>query len=511
MKRALLSVWDKTGLADFARGLVELGYELVSTGGTARTLSQAGLPVLTVAEVTGFPEILDGRVKTLHPAIHAGILARRTPAHLGELHQQKIAPMDMVVVNLYPFEATIAKPNVSLDEAIEQIDIGGVTLLRAAAKNHDYVIVVSDPRDYDGILAELRQHGLVSLATRRRLAIQAFRRTAHYEAAIASYLERKLGSGESAFPSLLQVSLPKLEDLRYGENPHQRAAIYGTSPLGGRLLSGEPLSYNNLLDMDAAWRTASDFAEPTIAIIKHNTPCGVASDDSLAAAFEKALASDPVSAFGGIIAANRPLDEQAVAAWGDLMVDCVVAPGYTPGALELLSKRRRCRVLEIPDLGGFENPSGLSNWEVRSVRGGLLLQERDALAEDESAWRVVTERAPTAAERESLRFAWRVAKHVKSNAIVLCQGYATVGIGAGQMSRVDSVKLAIMKAGPRAAGAVLASDAFFPFADGVEEAAKAGVIAVIEPGGSVRDAEVIAAANAHGLAMLFTGTRHFRH
>jgi len=510
MKRALLSVWGKAGLADFARGLAALGYELVSTGGTARALQEAGLAVTSVAEVTGFPEILDGRVKTLHPAIHGGVLARRTPAHLEELHRQGIAPIDMVVVNLYPFEATIAQAGTTLDEAIEQIDIGGVALLRAAAKNHDYVVVACDPRDYDLILSELRQYGDVTPATRRRLAIQAFQHTARYDVAIASYLERKLGGGESIFPSRLQVSLPKLDDLRYGENPHQRAAVYGTSPLGGRLLQGEALSYNNLLDMDAAWRTASDFAEPTIAIVKHNTPCGVASDDDLVAAFEKALASDPVSAFGGIIAANRVLDERAVAAWGDLMVDCVVAPGYTPGALELLGKRRRCRVLEI-DI----NPKGLGDlsglWELRSVRGGLLLQERDALAEEESAWRVVTERAPTAAERESLRFAWRVAKHVKSNAIVLCQGRATVGIGAGQMSRVDSVKIAIMKAGARAAGTVLGSDAFFPFADGVEEAARAGVTAVIEPGGSLRDAEVIAAANAHGLAMLFTGVRHFRH
>lgn len=506
MKRALLSVWDKRGLVDLARGLSALGYELISTGGTARALREAGLPVGEVAEVTGFPEILDGRVKTLHPAIHGGILAQRTDSHLAELQRQGITPIDLVVVNLYPFEATIAKPDTTLEEAIEQIDIGGVALLRAAGKNHAYVAVVVDPRDYEPVLTELREHGAVSTETRQRLAIKAFRHTANYDVTIANYLEHRLGDNSSLFPSMLQLSIPKLEDLRYGENPHQLAAVYGASPLGGRLLLGESLSYNNLLDIDAAWRTAADFAEPTIAIIKHNTPCGVASDDDLVIAFQQALATDPVSAFGGIIALNRPLDERVVAAFGDLMLDGLAAPAVTPAALETLRKRKRLRLIEIP-LDSAE----ILPWDIRTVHGNIVAQQRDRMPEDESTWKVVTQRAPTAEEWEGLRFGWRVAKHVKSNAIVLSRGKATIGIGAGQMSRVDSVKIAIMKAQQDVAGSVMASDAFFPFADGIEEAAKVGVTAVIEPGGSLRDADAIAAANAHNMAMVFTGTRHFRH
>ena len=508
MKRALLSVWDKTGLVELARGLSALGYELVSTGGTARALSEAGLPVTSVWQVTGFPEILDGRVKTLHPAIHGGILAQRTPAHLAELQRQGITPIDIVVVNLYPFEATVAKPDVTLDEAIEQIDIGGVALLRASAKNHAYVAILSSPEDYAPALAELREQGETSVATRQRLAIKAFRHTANYDVAIATYLERAIGQGKDAFPALLQLSLPKLQDLHYGENPHQRGAVYGAGPLGGKQLQGEALSYNNYLDMDAAWRAASDFATPTVAIIKHGTPCGIATDNDLIRAFEMALASDPVSAFGGIIAVNRVLDEHFIAAWGKLMVDALVAPGYTAKALQALAKRQRCRVIEVP-AGSPESVFGA--FELRGVRGVLLAQERDVQPENESAWKVVSKRAPTADEMSGLRFAWKAAKHVKSNAIVLAQGQATVGVGAGQTSRVDSVKIAVMKAGERAKGSVVGSDAFFPFADGIEEAAKAGATAVIEPGGSMRDADAIAAADKYGLALIFTGTRHFRH
>ena len=506
MQRAIMSVWDKSGLAELGRGLVEMGFELVSTGGTARTLRQAGLPVTMVENITGFPEILDGRVKTLHPRIHGGILARREPDHLSELEAHEIAPVDMVVCNLYPFQATVAKPDVALEEAIEQIDIGGVTLLRAAAKNHAAVAAIVHPEDYEPILQELRAEGQISLATRQRLAVQAFQHTADYDVAIAIFLNKSLGRGETLFPSQLQFSLAKYQDLKYGENPHQAAAIYARSPLGGRLVLGQPLSYNNLLDMDAAWRVAADFGEPTIAIIKHGTPTGVASDNDLARAFELAYATDTVSPFGCIIACNRDVEPALVTAWGGLMVHGVVAPGYAPEALELLKRRKLIRVVEVPADDRQELP-----WEIRSVRGGLLLQQRNELEPNEAEWKVVTERPPTSSEHDSLRFSWKVVKHVKSNAIVFGRDRSTTGIGAGQMSRVDSVRLAVMKASDNAQGSVMASDAYFPFPDGVEEAAKAGVTAVIEPGGSLRDNEVIAAANRLGLAMVFTGNRHFRH
>ena len=506
MKRAILSVWDKTGLVELGQGLVEAGYELVSTGGTARALQEAGLPVTMVEDVTGFPEILDGRVKTLHPAVHGGILARREPAHLAELEQHGISPVDLVVCNLYPFQATIAKPNVSLEEAIEQIDIGGVTLLRAAAKNHHAVAVVVSPQDYGPVLAELRDQGQVSLATRQRLAAEAFRHTADYDVAIAGYLHAALERPASPFPPMLQISLPRFQELKYGENPHQGAAIYGDGALGGRVVLGDALSYNNLLDMDAAWRVAYDFDAPTIAIIKHGTPTGVASHDNLATAYERAYATDTVSPFGCVIGCNRVVTESLVATWGRLMVHGIVAPGYAPEALALMAKRSLLRAVEVPADALPDLP-----WEVRSVRAGLLLQQRDQLVADESQWQVVTQRAPTAEEWEGLRFNWKVVKHVKSNAIVFGKGRATTGIGAGQMSRVDSVQLAVIKAGENARGSVMASDAYFPFPDGIEEAAQAGIIAVIQPGGSVRDDDAIAIANTLGLAMVFTGHRHFRH
>lgn len=506
MKRAILSVWNKSGLDGLGRALCEQGYELVSTGGTARKLKEAGLPVTEVSAITGFPEILDGRVKTLHPIIHGGILARRTADHLDQLADHDIAPIDIVVCNLYPFQRTIADPAVTIEAAIEQIDIGGVTLLRAAAKNHAHVAAVSAPEDYDGIIAELTSSGTLSLATRQRLAIKAFRHTADYDVAIANYMGDVLGETEGVFPAMLQVSLPKYEDLRYGENPHQAAATYMTAPLGGELLLGEGLSYNNMLDIDAAWRAASDFDAPTIAIIKHGTPTGIASADSLAAAFELAFATDTVSPFGGIIAANREVDGALVRAWGSLMVDAVVAPGFTDEALREMGKRARLRALAIDEAVNVGLP-----WEVRGVRGGVVAQQRDAIADEPGIWTVVSARQPTEAEWISLAFAWKVVKHVKSNAIVFGCGTATTGMGAGQMSRVDSVKLAAMKGGQRVAGSVMASDAFFPFPDGIEEAAKVGITAVIEPGGSVRDDEVVAAANALGLAVVFTGRRHFRH
>lgn len=511
IRRALLSVSDKTGLVQLAHGLAEAGVEIISTGGTARVLREAGLTVRTVEEVTGFPEILDGRVKTLHPAIHGGILARREPAHLAELAAYGIGPIDLVVVNLYPFARTVARPGVSLDEAVEQIDIGGVALLRAAAKNFAAVTVLCDPTDYPLVLAELRQQGDVSLETRKWLALKAFRHTAGYDAAIADWLAGQFPEASAElFPDELHLHLWRVQTLRYGENPHQRAALYGltpdAAPLGGRLLQGKPLSYNNLLDLDAAWRAVGDFSAPTVVIVKHNNPCGVASAETLAEAFSLALASDPVSAFGSVIAVNRPFDEPTVEALGDLFVEAIAAPDFTAGARQRLARRPACRLLQIGD-GGAESPA--IRWELRSIRYGILLQEPDTLGDE--GWQVVSARPPTVEERESLAFAWRVVKHVRSNAIVLARGRATVGIGAGQMSRVDAVRVAVLKAGERARGAVLASDAFFPFPDGVEEAARAGVTAIVQPGGSMRDAEVIAAADAAGLAMLFTGRRHFRH
>ncbi|MDH7485073.1 MAG: bifunctional phosphoribosylaminoimidazolecarboxamide formyltransferase/IMP cyclohydrolase [Anaerolineae bacterium] len=520
IQRALLSVSDKTGLVEFARGLADWGVELISTGGTAHTLRQAGLAVRTVEEVTGFPEILDGRVKTLHPAIHGGILARREPAHLAELAAHAIGPLDLVAVNLYPFAQTVARPEVTLAEAVEQIDIGGVALLRAAAKNFAAVTVLCDPADYPPVLAELRRRGDVSLATRQRLALKAFRHTAGYDAAIADYLAGQFpeASAEAShrrasepFPAELHLHLWRVQALRYGENPHQQAALYGlapeATPLGGRLLQGKPLSYNNLLDLDAAWHAVGDFSAPTVVIVKHNNPCGVACAETLAGAFSLALAGDPLSAFGGVIAVNRPFDETVAEALDNLFVEAIAAPGFTAGARQELAQRPGCRLLEMGDVETGLAPA--PEWELRSVRQGILLQEPDTPGDEE--WRVVSARQPTAGERESLAFAWRVVRHVRSNAIVLARGQATVGIGAGQMSRVDAVRLAVLKAGERARGAVLASDAFFPFPDGVEEAARAGVTAVVQPGGSVRDEEVIAAADAAGLAMLFTGRRHFRH
>mgnify|MGYP005838507049 CR=1 FL=1 len=508
LKRALLSVADKTGLVPFAQGLAALGWTLISTGGTAKALSAAGLAVQTVESVTGFPEILDGRVKTLHPAIHGGILARREPAHLAELERHGIELIDLVAVNLYPFEATVAKPGVSVDEAIEEIDIGGVALLRASAKNSASVIVLSDPADYDSVLGELRELGDVSPALRRTLARKAFERTARYDAAIAAYFARTFNAAEDPFPPVWIPQAHKLGDLRYGENPHQRAAFYlqpgAHGPLGGTLLQGKALSYNNILDLDAAWTLAYDFDAPAAIIIKHNNPAGAAIAAALPAAMEKALAGDPVSAFGGVIGVNRTLDAASLRVLGDLFVEAFIAPDYTSEALELLARRPNLRVLKA-----VPAPQMPADWEVRSVRGGYLLQDPDR--PDEAPWKVVTRRAPSEAEQTALAFAWRVCARVKSNAIVLVQDTATVGVGAGQMSRVDSVHIAVRKAGERARGSVLASDAFFPFPDGIEAAAAAGVTAVIQPGGSLRDQAVIEAADAAGMAMVFTGIRHFRH
>jgi phosphoribosylaminoimidazolecarboxamide formyltransferase/IMP cyclohydrolase len=531
IRRALLSVSDKTGLIEFARGLADLSVEILSTGGTARTLRDAGLTVTDVAEVTGFPEMLDGRVKTLHPRIHGGLLAvRGNPEHERQLTAHGISPIDLVVVNLYPFEATLARPGVTLADAIEQIDIGGPALLRSAAKNFTAVAVVADPADYPGVLAALRQNaGALPAATRVELARTAFAHTARYDALIAGFFDRLAAQAgrlhpespvsalatQPPFPHRLDLRLEKLQDLRYGENPHQRAAFYrdvdGRSGLAAaRQLHGKELSYNNLLDLHAAWELSREFVEPVAVVAKHGNPCGVATAHTLLDAYTRAHAADPLSAFGGIIAVNRPLDGAAARAIAATFVEAVIAPAYAEDAVAALRAKRNLRVIEFPTSGPDAARTG-GCFDVRRVSGGLLLQDRDGATLDPSALRIVTRRPPSEAERRALLFAWNVAKHVKSNAIVLTTEHATVGIGAGQMSRVDAVRLAIAKGGSATRGTVLASDAFFPFRDGVDAAAAAHVTAIIQPGGSVRDTEVVAAADEHGMAMVFTGVRHFRH
>ncbi|MBA3414381.1 MAG: bifunctional phosphoribosylaminoimidazolecarboxamide formyltransferase/IMP cyclohydrolase [Chloroflexia bacterium] len=509
--RAVLSVSDKTGIDPFARGLVALGAEVVSTGGTLAALRGAGIPATAVADVTGFPEILGGRVKTLHPRIHGGILARPDePSHAEELATHAIAPFGLVAVNLYPFAATVAMAGVSEAAAVEQIDIGGPAMLRAAAKNFGSVVPLCDPADFEPILAALGGGGLDGEG-RRALAAKAFAHTAAYDAAVAAWL-----LGESpTWPDELTVAGRKTLDLRYGENPHQRAAAYvrfvpGAAPSGvlaAEQVTGKALSYNNLLDADAAWAAVARFAEPAVAIVKHTIPCGLALRGELAAAFAAALAGDPVSAFGGIVAANRPIDGTTAEAIADRFYEVIVAPGFDEEALETLGRKKALRLLRMPDgLAAGPRPP-----EVRSILGGLLVQEPDDLPAEPSAWRTISRRAPTGAERDDLRFAWEAVRAVKSNGIVLAKGRALVGVGSGQPNRVESVRLALRGAGERAAGSVLASDAFFPFVDGVEAAVRAGVTAIVQPGGSVRDAEVVAAADAAGLAMLVTGVRHFRH
>lgn len=499
MPKAILSVYDKTGLVDFASRLVQLDWTLLASGGTARLLQQNKIPVTEVSSYTGSPEILGGRVKTLHPAIHGGILARDTDSDRSELFAQGWQPIDMVVVNLYPFEETIARENATLADAIENIDIGGVTLIRAAAKNFERVTLLSDPADYLAILDEIQQGG-ISSDTRRRLALKGFLLTAHYDSAIAAYLDPQ---------GVFTVELHPIQQLRYGENPHQSASLYGyqphSGPLGGRFLQGKELSYNNLLDLDAAWRVALSYTEPTIAIVKHLSPCGIASAHILCDAFQAALECDPVSAFGGVIACNRTFDRQTAEAIGSLFVECIIAPRFSEGALEILAKKKNCRLVET---GSTEiSPA----FELRSVCAGVLKQSVDFGDPVETEWKVVSQRQPSAEEWKALRFAWKACQHVKSNAIVFAKSEATIGIGGGQPNRVDCVRMAVQRAGEKAQGAVMASDAFFPFADSVQTAAQAGISAVIHPGGSIRDQESIDAANAAGMAMVTTGVRHFRH
>ena len=512
VKRALLSCHDKTGLAEFAKGLAALGVELVASGGTAKALQEAGLKIRTVEEFAGIGEQLDGRVKTLHPVIHGGILARRDdPAHVKAVGPEKL--IDLVVVNLYPFERTIAKPGTSLGEAVEQIDIGGVALLRAAAKNFPYVAVVCQPAQYAPVAAALRGgKGTLPDALGRELALAAFELTSFYDAGISGYLAAEPPTPEGTLPGSASLRLIQKQPLRYGENPHQPGAWYVPvldSPVGLgtlRQLQGKELSYNNLLDADAALRCLMDFAEPTCSIVKHNSQCGVASGATAAEAYERAFACDPESSFGGIVGFNRPVDEAAAAKLTETFLEVILAPAVEAPALSLLKKKPNVRVITV----AWPSPDG-QVLEWRQLLGGWLLQGADAQTKDAEGLKVVTKRSPSAKERQDLLFAWTVAKHVKSNAVVLASEQATVGIGQGQPSRVGAVRVALEKAGARAKGAVAASDGFFPFPDGVALLANAGVTAVVQPGGSIRDQEVTAAADAGRVTMAFTGIRHFRH
>jgi phosphoribosylaminoimidazolecarboxamide formyltransferase/IMP cyclohydrolase len=508
--RAIISVSDKSGVVDFARGLKELGIDIFSTGGTKKSLEAAGVRVYSVSELTGFPEILDGRVKTLHPAVHGGLLARRDlPQHLSELRQNSIEPIDMVVVNLYPFVETVSKPGVSLEEALENIDIGGPSMLRSAAKNFPSVLVVVDPSDYDTILHKLRQ-GDVDSEYRKQLAQKAFQHVALYDTAIAQYLN------EETFPEEMTLALKKARNLRYGENPHQQAAFYaeqnvrksqdGLASL--EQLNGPEISFNNLLDLDAALNLLSDFTDPTIAIMKHTNSCGLASHNDLAEAYRRALAGDPVAAFGGIVGSNRILDLATAKEIDKHHFDAIVAPEYDNGAIELLKRKESLRLVKVAP---YHPSSSEIQFDFRHIGGGFLVQMSDTLTESELKPRVVTKRQPSEAELSNLLFAWKAVKGIKSNAIVIAKDKTLLGMGAGQPSRVVSVELALKKAGTETKDSVLASDAFFPFTDGPELAIKHGITAIIQPGGSVRDKEVIELADKHNIALVYTGVRHFRH
>lgn len=505
IQRVVISVTDKTGIVDFARQLHELGAEIVSTGGTARMIRESGTPVKDVAEVTGFPEMLDGRVKTLHPKISGGILAIRGRAeHMRALEEHGIQPVDMVVVNLYRFEEVAAKAGARLDELIENIDIGGPTMIRAAAKNYQDVAVVVSPADYPAIAGELQRNGELSLETKWSLARKAFRTTAAYDTAISGRLDRV--ERAEALPETLSLAGPKLMDLRYGENPHQSAALYGKAGVGiagAKQLHGKELSYNNLVDLDAAWQLVCEFANPATAIIKHTNPCGCAEQADLVESYRKAFECDPVSAFGGVIGFNRTVDEETAREVAKTFIEAIAAPGYTPEALAVLTGKKNLRLMEVAP--------GMDPLVVKSISGGYLAQTADAEGFDRAGCVVKSQRPPTEEEWTALAFGWKVAKHVKSNAIVYARAGQVAAVGAGQMSRVDSVKIAAMKAVLPLTGTVVASDAFFPFPDGVEEAARNGATAFIQPGGSVRDQEVIEAADRLGAAMVFTGVRHFRH
>ena len=513
IKRALLSVSDKTGLVSFAQTLTAAGVELISTGGTARALRDAGLAVKDISEHTGFPEMLDGRVKTLHPKVHGGLLyIRGNETHEAAVKAHGIAPIDLVVVNLYPFEQTVAKPNVALHDAIENIDIGGPSMLRSAAKNHDSVTVVVDPADYAEVAVQIKAGGNTTLEFRRKLAAKVFVRTAAYDAAIAAHLQKEFSADKNALPTSLIISAPLAQPLRYGENPHQAAALYGKFHEYFQQLQGKELSYNNILDLTAAANLIAEFADdaPTLAILKHTNPCGMGQGASLREAWDKAFATDKQAPFGGIIAVNRPLDAACAEAIAEIFSEVIVAPDFSAEALGVLQKKKNLRLLKT-----LKSPLSAQPLDMRSVGAdSFLLQQRDLKVTAQADLKFVTRRQPTETELRAMLFGWRVVKHVKSNAIVYATADRTLGIGAGQMSRVDSSRIAVWKAGEAKLslkGSVVCSDAFFPFPDGLIAAAEAGATAAIQPGGSVRDAEVIAAADERGLAMAFTGTRHFRH
>jgi len=521
VERALISVFDKSGIVEFAKRLAALKIEILSTGGTAKLLREAGVSVRDVSDFTGWPEMLGGRVKTLHPKVHGGLLFRRRNAEdQKQAAEHGIAPIDLVVVNLYPFEATAAKAGLTAEELIENIDIGGPTMLRSAAKNFESVTVVTDPEDFERVAKELESAGDTTQATRLELARKVFATTSRYDGTITMELERLAAASGNislearpVLPQRVHIALRRQQELRYGENPHQAAALYvpaGRKPEGlaaAKQLQGKELSYNNFVDLEAARSLAAEFSKPAAVIIKHNNPCGTAEQGTLREAYLKALACDPLSAFGGVLAFNRMVDAATAEEVAKLFVECIAAPGFDEKSKAIFAAKKNLRLLELPP-GGLE-PEG--ELQLKRILGGMLVQQPDLGEVQESELRTVTKRAPTAEELHTMRFAWKVAKHVKSNAIVFAKDGATLGVGAGQMSRVDSVKLAVMKAQSPLAGSVVASDAFFPFPDGVEEAAKAGATAVIQPGGSVRDADVIGAADRLGLAMVFTGMRHFLH
>ena len=513
--RAIVSVSDKTGVADFARELAELGFAVFSTGGTMKALKEAGVPVKGVSDITGFPEILDGRVKTLHPAVHGGLLAKRNlESHMKELKDNNIQPIDMVVVNLYPFVQTVSKEGVSMDTALENIDIGGPTMIRAAAKNFPGVIVVVDPADYAVILEKLKK-GAVDMAERQRLAQKAFQHVAVYDTAISQYLRQ----GVDTFPEDMTIALKKRYDLRYGENPHQKAAFYSENIAGkkedtgitwAKVLWGKELSFNNILDADAAWDTVTDFSEPTVGIVKHTNPCGLASHRDIVEAYKRAFDGDPVSAYGGIVACNRRITLAFAEAMKGIFYEIVIAPEYDEDAIECLKQRKNIRIL-VPEMPADYGKTPAGYLDYRRVKGGMLVQTSNSLAEDDLQLKVVTRRAPTEAELRDLKFAWRAVKHIKSNAIVFARDGMMLGMGSGQPNRVFSVDIAAKKAGEQAKGAVMASDAMFPFPDSVEQAAAVGITAIIHPGGSIRDNESIEAADKYNIAMVFTGVRHFLH
>ena len=509
-KRALISVSDKTGVIEFAKQLVELGFEIISTGGTKKAIHEAGIPVIGVSDVTGFPEILDGRVKTLNPLIHGGLLAKfDDPSHKAQMDEHSIDPIQIVCVNLYPFQQTIEKPGVTVEDAIENIDIGGPTMLRSAAKNHQYVAVVVDPTDYETVISDLKEVNEVRFETRRALAAKVFRHTAAYDSIIANYMTELVGIET---PEKLTVTYELKQPLRYGENPHQKASFY-RKPLGSKFsianatqLHGKELSYNNINDADAALQIVKEFTEPAAVAVKHMNPCGVGTGKDIVAAYEKAFEADPLSIFGGIIALNREVDRSTAEKMHEIFLEIIIAPSFAKEAIDILTSKKNIRLLTIP-FGGNENPES----KLTSIEGGLLVQDRDEYSLEHATISYPTDRKPTDEEWEALKLGWKVVKHVKSNAIVVSDAQMTLGIGAGQMNRVGSAKIALEQAGEKAKGAALASDAFFPMDDTVEAAAKAGVTAIIQPGGSIKDEDSIKKANEYGIAMVFTGVRHFKH